>query len=232
MSVDTATLVTGKLFWQPPDNLGYLAMGNVAEFKEDAERQRVPHMAFENGAKREDFEQVKTTKEKFSFTMDEHFDTAIALLTLGSQAADTVQAAAVGLGAAILTANLVVGRVYDFGKQSVKNVVGTANAVPLVENTDYSIDKGAGLLTILSNAQFGHDWNFVFDCDLVTRMNFTALSALLSRGTFKYFAMDQSDVVPRDGRTMSGQVYVTNWGENNMEDFNKYVLEILYEPQK
>jgi hypothetical protein len=232
MGVENLALVTGRLFWQPPDNLGYLALGNVTEFKEEPDRQRVPHMAFENGVKREDFELVKTTKERFTFTMDEHFDTAIALLNLGSQAADTVQAAAVGVAAAILTANLVLGRTYDFGKQSVKNVVGTANALPLVENTDYTIDKGAGLLTIISNAQFGHDWNFVFDCDQVTKMNFTGLSGLLSQGTFKYFAVDQTDVVPRDARTLSGQVYVSNWGDNNAEDFNKYVLEILYQPQK
>jgi hypothetical protein len=49
MGVENLVLVTGKLFWQPPDNLGYLALGNVTEFKEEPERQRVPHMAFENG---------------------------------------------------------------------------------------------------------------------------------------------------------------------------------------
>lgn len=226
----TARKTTGRLFFNPFGESGYVDFGNCLDHKLEPEYARAPHSRFDRGRKVVDLELLKMTKQKRSFTFDERIADTLKLLALGSQAADLVQAAAVGQTAVIVLPDLRVGRTYSFGKLSVSNVAGQNDDDYLVAGTDYKIDAGAGLLTILRGTLLVSPWYFSFDCAAVTQLNFTALAALLARGTFRFQESDATDAVPLNIDTFFGQCQVTSWGENNAEDFNRYTLEVIHDP--
>ena len=60
----------------------------------------------------------------------------------------------------------------------------------------------------------------------VIRESFTALKELLVQGDMKYIEKDQFSDVPRAIHEASGQLHVSNWGENT-GDFNKRTLEFI-----
>jgi len=228
MNLETLDLLSGRLYWQPLGEAGYIDFGNVFDYKNDPERQRVPHSKASGGLKRVDVELLRSAKERRTFTMTEHFEQAVRMLNYGTRLTDLVQAAEYGLTRTFGVNELTVDRVYDLGRVGVLIQSASYSGGNLVEGVDYENNPGSGLIRPLSATHFGsNEWTFEFDCPLLTRLNYRALDALLTQGTFRFFESDQIEGVPKNAETFTGQVQVTGWGENNLEDYNKWTLEVL-----
>jgi hypothetical protein len=61
----------------------------------------------------------------------------------------------------------------------------------------------------------------------VTTQPVTGLKELRVTGNFRFVETDQFSEVPRAVHTFSGQLHVTDWGDNNGEDFEKVKIEVL-----
>lgn len=221
-------LLTARLYWQPSDDAnGFIDCGNVKSHQFTPIAERSTHMASRKGYRTVDLDLPKLVAARRVFTLDEHFNETVRLLAIGKQLSDVVQQSDEGVEVTITAANLVLGRSYDLGKLETTNLTAeTAGAVPLVLGTDYTWDAGSGMVTVISNTNFGSDWIFEFSHLEVTQLNFQALSRLLEQGTFKVLEFDQFDEVPLGKEQFTGQVQVTGWGENN-GDFNEFTVEVL-----
>ncbi len=227
--VQNYRLTTGRLYWLPRGaTTGYIDFGNVTAYKSDPKPERLPHFASSRGKKTLDLQLLKSIKNLWSFTLDEHFAATIALLAIGTQLADTVQAAAAGVAVVIAAADLQEGRVYDFSKQSVSGVVVTLADLTPVPAAAYELDSGGGYLRINPDADLSQDWHLTFDCAAVTKLNFDTFSSLLAQGAFRFIEQDQFDEVPVNTQDFQGQVYVTSWGDATGDKFNEFTIEVLF----
>lgn len=232
--MNTATLdrhnlrqTTGRLYWVPTGEAGFIDFGNCTAHKVAPDVQRTEHLQRDNGIGTVDFSLARSIKPVRVFTFDEHFADVIRLLTLGT-ASVTPPTAGNDVELVIDAGDLVVGRTFDLGGMRISDLHGV-NGGPtvLVRDVDFTLDAGSGMLTIISGANFGTDWTFTYDYEAVDTVDFASFSRLLERGSFRYIEKDQFDAVPLRTETFTGQVMVTGWGENNMEGFNEYTVEVL-----
>jgi hypothetical protein len=223
-------LTTGRLYWKPAGETGYIDFGNCTSHKPMPDVQRVDHWKYSGGTKRVDMSSVTSLKPKRIFTFDEHFAATLQLQGFGSAATTVGQAPSVGVNYDIADATNQIGRAYYVGRIGVSNFVGTVNAglQALVEGTHYSIDLGSGMVTVLSVAGLASDtFNFVFACAGVNVLNFTMFSKLLEQGTFKFLESDQFDAVPAGTENISGTVFVTGWGDGSSDKYQEFTVEVV-----
>jgi hypothetical protein len=257
-------LTTGRLYWQPNglaagDNQ-WIDLGNIPDYKSDPKFTRVQHFASSLGIRRLDFEPVGNVKEAKMFTLDEHFADTVALLALGTNIGQVVQAAAVNQRFIITVDELSLltpGEASSFfvGATGLYNatVVGyfSFGAAPndfLIEDLasiggQYTLDLGSGMLDLFGpyslvvpeGAHQGQTWalyqiEVLYSCPQVTATNFQWFSQLLQLGTFKLVEYDQFSTVPLAFENFSGQVEVTAWGDNKLDKFNEYTVEVIHNP--
>jgi hypothetical protein len=219
-------LTTGRLFWQPSGESGYIDLGNCTSHSEQPDVQRVDHWKYERGTKRVDHSLVGSLKPKRVFTFDEHFDKSIALQAFAALATEVTQAEAAGVAVSITPEPaLKAGQSMFLGKEKISNLVVLEDTNPVVEGVDYTVDYGAGIVTILHDS--GEQWDFTFDCEEVTRLNFEMFSKLLTEGTFRFVASDQHSDVPVQNETIRGTAYVTAWGDGTTDKFQEYTVEVI-----
>jgi hypothetical protein len=219
-------LTTGRLFWLPPDETGWIDFGNCTSHQEQPDVQRLDHWRYAGGTKRVDHSLVKSLKPVRVFKFDEHFAETIALMALAAAATEVTQAAAVDVEVSITPdPALAPGQSLFLGKQNISNLVALEDTMPVVEGVDYKVNYGAGIVTLLKLSS--DQWDFTFDCAEVKTLNFEMFSKLLTEGTFRFLETDQHDSVPVGDSTIEGTAYVTAWGETNTEAFQEYTVEVL-----
>jgi hypothetical protein len=125
----------------------------------------------------------------------------------------------------------VAGRSFWLGYYAATVAAAVTNlGVALVEGTHYTIDSRTGMVTVEALAGAESSWIFNVITPAITLKTLQRLSALLTRGTFKLVENDQHDAVPLLVDEFEGQVWVTGWGDDNLEDFNRYQVEVLFTP--
>src|SRR5579884_1423003 len=97
-------------------------LGNVEDYKADPKVTRKEHMASAAGVKRTDLSLISDITAKYSLTLDEFTSDLEALLALGTQGNDAVQAGA-NIVNEQLTANSQQTRVYFTANQGISAVV-------------------------------------------------------------------------------------------------------------
>jgi hypothetical protein len=229
-------LTTSRLFLQfPSDAAGvWRDMGNEEDYKNDPKIQRKEHMASGAGVKRTDLSLAAEITPKWSFTVDEFGVDLEALLLLGTQGADSVQAGGNIVGEQI-TVNSLQGRTYFLANEGASAIVVKVGAAVYMQGVDYQLDNplisgasGSGAITILNGGGIvnGSTVAVTYTAAAVTNHTFTAMTQLLQLCKAKVVEYDQFSTVPRCTTTYSGQVYVTNWGDNKA-DYTKVVIEVL-----
>jgi hypothetical protein len=249
-TAQTKKFTTGRLFWLPSGQAdGFIDFGNVLDHKHAPKLQRLEHMASGRGGVRNaDLSLVKTNSVLKTFTLDEEFAQIMLLLALGTQHANLVQPAMLGVDDTILTADNteftldgtgtqvtavingpVSKRVYNLCLQGLTIVSAKdGNNTNMVAGVNYSLDAAAGMITVL-DANPAAEWIIVFTWITVTDLVFTAFDNLFSNGTFRFVEYDQFDAVPYATETFTGQCYITSWGDNN-EKITEFTLEVLITP--
>lgn len=227
----TKKFTTGRLYAQlviaGVTDAFWRDFGNVEDYKLDPKLTRKEHMASAAGVKRTDLSLVADITQKYSLTVDEFTPDLEALLTLGTQGADAVQAAG-NIVNEVLTVNSQQSRVYFTANAGISALVVKVGGVAQNPATDYSYDPGSGAITILSGGNIANASTVTatYTAAAITNHVFTGFTQLLLLGNFKLVEYDQFTTVPRNITTAAGQIYVTNWGDNK-EDFTKVVLELL-----
>jgi hypothetical protein len=170
---------------------------------------------------------VKTINYKYAFEVDEHLAELEKLSVLGTQGGDTTQTSGNVTGES-LTTNSKKGRTFFTAAEGLSAVVVKVSAVTKALDVDYALDAGSGAITILEGGTIADGSTVTVDYTRaqVVRENFTALKELLVQGDMKYIEKDQFSDVPRAIHEASGQIHVTNWGENTGE-YNKRMLEFI-----
>lgn len=233
MNVEDLKLTSGRLYWQPSGQSSWVDFGNVISYAEKPDIQRVEHKKKEDGLGIVDSSIARLVAFKFSITLEERFAEVLALLGLAKQLADVIQAGGAG-NFTIQAANLVANKSLFLGAYNVSNYAGVTSvgAVTLVEGVDFAIETRSGMVTPLpdsTNLGAGN-WVFTFNSAALTQLAFSTLSKLLSTGTFKFIEKDQHSFVPRATADFTGQCEVTAWGENSLEKFNEFQLEVIHTP--
>lgn len=225
-------LTTGRLYWQPTGENGYIDFGNCTSHKMMPEVQRADHYRFANGKKVCDMSLVTSLKPKRVFTFDEHFGERLRVMNFAGAATEVVQAASVGLDPAVTFSTYRPGDVYLLSKLNVTNLIVTdaTSLAILEEDVHYKVDRGSGLITVLATEgtpEAGRDWEIEVEYGAATRLNFAMFSRLLEQGTFQFVESDQYDAVPAGRETITGTVYVTGWGDGASDKFQEYTVEVL-----
>jgi hypothetical protein len=218
--------LTARLFVQPTGESGYVDCGNVADYKHTPEKQYKTRMVAEGGFRRVNDEQVDTVHDRWEFTLDEMDAFNHRLLHLAQSPSSVSQAAVTApAGTASLT-GITKGRCYFVGAVGLNTVVVKKGVTSLVEGTDYTIDPGAGVLTVLPGSVAvtdGDDLSLTFGNSAVTFESYTGNSQVLFRGSVRILEANQFSGVPLREIGFTGVLSVTAWPEQSGE-FGKYTV--------
>jgi hypothetical protein len=218
--------LTARLFVQPTGESGYVDCGNVADYKHTPEKQYKTRMVAEGGFRRVNDEQVDTVHDRWEFTLDEMDAFNHRLLHLAQAPSSVSQAAATApAGTASLT-GITKGRCYFVGAVGLNTVVVKKGVTTLVEGTDYTIDPGAGVLTVLPGSVTvaeGDDLSLTFGNSEVSFESYTGNSQVLFRGSVRILEANQFSGVPLREIGFTGVLSVTAWPEQSGE-FGKYTV--------
>jgi hypothetical protein len=229
----TKKKVTGRLYLKRRVNgvleASYLDLGNCVTGGYKPDVQRAEHMKSDNGFKRVDLTLAKTIKPLYSFELDEITPDLERLRHLAAAGAESTQAAGNTVAEVLCNANSKKGRTFFTTKQGLSAVVVKVGVTVKTLNVDYALDAGAGAITILPDSTIADNSTVTVDYTAaeVKTESFTAHSELRVEGDFLFLEKDQFSAVPRARHTWSGEAYVSNWGENNGEDFNKTTLDSI-----
>jgi hypothetical protein len=239
-------LTTGRLYWQKSGEDSWLNFGNALSYARKPRIEYLKHFRKANGLSHCDLDLPRETEVLWSFSFDERFGELIRPMWLANVGATVTNAGGAsqlctipGLTAALSPA-ILVGRAYPL-KNSGAAVLGittligsviAADTTPatLIEGTHYELDRNAGIVRPLIVPTPGLDWNFTVSWAAYSQEAVTALGNLLTQGTFKVVEKDQQSDVPFNEETITGQVYVTAWGENDGSKFSEYQVEVLHNP--
>lgn len=218
--------LTARLFVQPTGESGYVDCGNVADYKHTPEKQYKTRMVAEGGFRRVNDEQVDTVHDRWEFTLDEMDAFNYRLLHLAQSPSSTSQAATTApAGTASLT-GVVKGRCYFVGAVGLNTVVVKKGVTTLVEGIDYTVDPGAGVLTVLPasvTVSDGDDLSLTFGNSAITFESYTGNSQVLFRGSVRILESNQFSGVPLREISFTGVLSVTAWPEQSGE-FGKYTV--------
>jgi hypothetical protein len=228
----TKKLVTGRLFFQRKtagvfeDN--WLDFGNCVSSGFAPDVQRADHMKSEGGFKRVDLSLVKSIKPLFTFELDEVTADLERLRQLAAAGVAANQAGGATVGEE-LTDDSVKGRSYFVTKQGLSAVTVKDDGAAADEGTDYAIDLGTGVVTILPDSTIADGSTVTIDytAAAISKVQHEAFTELRTEGRFKFIETDQHKANPRQITTWEGQCHVSNWGDNTTEDYNKTTLESL-----
>lgn len=218
--------LTARLFVQPTGESGFIDCGNVADYKHAPEKQYRTRMVAQGGFRRVNDEQVDTVHDRWEFTLDEMDAFNLRLLHLTKTPSGQSQAANTAPAGTASLIGVVKGRCYFVGAVGLNNVVVQKGVTTLIDGTDYTLDPGAGILTILptsSTVVNGDDLSLTFGNLAVDFESFTGNSQPLFRGTIRILENNQFSEVPLREISFSGVLSVTAWPEQSGE-FGKYTI--------
>ncbi len=227
----TKKLTTGRLFFQLPGAATWTDYGNVTEYKYDPKITRKEHMRSSGGFKRTDMSLASAISPLYQVLLDEHTPALEQLRQVGTQQADAVQAGGAIVNEQLCNASSVQGQTYFTANLGIVPNTYTVKvgATVLVEGTDYAIDIGSGAVTILNgapNVPANSTVTISYTAAGVTMHVFDSFLSLFLQGNIKIVEYDQFSTVPREITTFSGQLYVSNWGDNK-EDYNVVTVDAI-----
>lgn len=228
----TRRKVTGKFYFaEAATPAQFRDYGNVLLTKAEPKYDRAQQMTAQKGYVQVTHEEPGKVELKWSLKVDEHADDLVGLLHLANGSVEVTQTAESAKAWSITSAqrgySYYVG---DYISSGATNALGlTAFAVTSrTEGTDYTIDKGSGMLSILPASTI----NNVTIAGTLTKpelklKKFTSLTKMFVRGAVRLHLFDQNSENPREIITFNGELYVSDWGEHDGQKFNEVTLMLL-----
>lgn len=229
----TKNKTTAIILFARTGTADYVPLGNVTKFSHAPSIQRYTHMqsqvgdAGAGGTKRADGKLVTTIEDLWKATLDEHTAANLRLLLLGAAQTATNQASNASLAVSISAVKL--GFTYWVGAYNITSHALTFDGSSATEGTDFTLDKASGILTILSTGTLS-DGDAVAGTISVPAQKYdthTSADDLRASGAFQIFEFDQFSKAPRRHTTFTGEIYVSNWGEQTVDAPTEFEVEIL-----
>ncbi|KAB2673897.1 MAG: hypothetical protein DVB31_02960 [Verrucomicrobia bacterium] len=224
---------TARVLYKRTGESAYVDLGNVLKFSRKPQIQRYTHMASQTGDagggfKRADGKLVTTIEDNFEFSLNDHTPDNLRLLLLGG--APTTADQALNATLAVSIASVKPGGVYWVGAYGITAEALTFDGDPKTPGTDYILDKASGILSILATGTIG-EGDPVAGTVAVPAVKYNAhdaATALRATGSFEVFEFDQFSKAPRKHTSIaSGELIVTNWGEQTVDQPNEFTIELL-----
>ena len=224
--------LTGTAFFQPVGQAGMICLGNIVMHKLDPKIERKDIMRYQGGMKMLARTDVIGVNPEYQIDQDEYNTLNLPFTIWGQRAADTVQAATGNVAATLNGA--LPGMTYPLGGYvdvAVTKVTPTApaNAAPLLEGADYTVDAQKGLVTILSGGAVGVNGaslSVTFSAAAVTRETYLPFTLLQQRGTLQLYENDapEDDNLPLQAITYPVTLYCESPGDTKVDDNRKASL--------
>ncbi len=219
---------TGRAFFQRSGESSLIDLGNVVMHKHDAKIDRTKLGTARKGYVQITHEEPAQIEERWSVKVDELVTEAVKLSLLATQGADTVQAPAAAQTETFTAVKL--GNVLKCAKVNLSAVQVKKGATVLVAGTDYKLDAGAGLVSLLRGSPTiadGDNITVVYDVLAATLNNFTSRTELFVPGTFSLDEYDVNSEVPRMRHSFPAEIIVTDRGDNDGKKYNETTFEAL-----
>lgn len=227
-SIEAQEKLTGRLYFQPTGEVGYIDAGNVEDFSYQPEKDYVTHMASADGHRYVDGEQVNTIAERFRFTLNQVAAFNLKLIHLASQGSSVAQSAVTAPAGTATITGVQQGRSYFIGAVALDTVTVEVSAVSKTAGTDYTIDLNNGIITIIDGGGIADDddIDLTYGCQAVTHEVFTGRDEVLKSGSVKFLETNQHSSVRLREVTFTGNLKVVEWPEQSGE-YATYVVEAL-----
>jgi hypothetical protein len=223
-SVLSRRKVTGRLYIADlATPTQFFDMGNVVLTKEEPKITRAQMKTAMKGYTMVTHEEPGEVDWRWSMTLDEHANALLALKALSAAPTTVTQEANVGADWSVSSAS--PGYSYYVG--GVGLTAFTMATYTL--NTDYTIDLGSGMLTILATGTIAA--STALSGTLTSPALVFSQTVVLSR-TFwpvqvRLHTFDQNTLIPRDIYLFAGEVAVTDWGQHDGSKWNETKVELL-----
>jgi hypothetical protein len=232
--------VTGKLLFQRSGEDWPINLGNVRMHKFAPNVERTKTAVARKGYVQVVEERPSQIEHRWTVGLDEELPELVRLHLLagaGSAADQTAVTAAatytandVKKGQTIivgqdLTAETPVEGLFDITVASVSQ-----GATVLEEGVDYTVDGGAGTVTLLQGATItgeAADLTISYTCKAASFTKHTALSELVVKGTAYFDEFDQHSEVTRARYTFPAQIILTNGGDNDGKKLSEFEVDLL-----
>lgn len=228
----TKSKTTAIILFARTGTSDFLPLGNVSKFSHAPSVQRYTHMQSQvgdagGGNKRADGKLVTTIEDLWKATLDEHTAFNLRLLLLGGERSPANQSSNASLAVSI--SNIKPGYTYWVGAYNITSHALTFDGSSATEGTDFTLDKASGILTILATGTLsdGDDVAGTISVPAVSYDTHTSADDLRASGAFQIFEFDQFSKAPRRHTTFTGEIYVSNWGEQTVDAPNEFEVEIL-----
>lgn len=221
---------TGRLFFQPTGDNGYIDLGNVVDYKDATDQQTRTRMSSANGFRIVDDEQVDVRHTKYEFTLDEVGDRAGMLLALADTATTSTVSATTAPSGTSSHSSVILGRSYFVGAVNVDTFVLKKGATTLVLNTDYTVNLKTGMFTLLttgSTVANGDSVTSTFGNPARSYETWTGHAAPLHSGTIRFEETGQHTKEPAQVITGTAVMNVTSFPEQKGE-FARFVVRVTF----
>jgi hypothetical protein len=216
--------VTGRLFWADSATpTAFADMGNVSMLKEEPKITRAQMKTAQKGYNMVTHEEPGEVDWRWSITLDEHASTLLAIKALSQPTTAPTQS--VQNAAAWSISSASPGYTYYVGAVGLTAFTMTTYTL----NTDYTIDLGGGMLTILTTGSIAASTALsgTLTAPSLTFDQSVVLSRTFWRGQVRLHTFDQNTLVPRDIILFPGEIAVTDWGQHDGSKWNEVKVELL-----
>jgi hypothetical protein len=220
----TRRKVTAKFYFADESTpTQYRDYGNVLMLKQEPKIDRAQQLTAQKGYVQITHEEPSKVDLRWTIKGDEHATDLIGLIHLADAPSTVTQSS--GTGTAWSLSSVQPGYSYYVGAMSLKNFVVTGKAL----NVDYTVDTGSGMLYVVPSGSIAANSNIAgtFDKAALTFSQYTSLTKTFRRGYVRLQTFDQNTTTPREVVTFHGELYVSDWGDNDGQKYNETTLMLL-----
>jgi len=222
---------------------GYRDWGNVVAFSIKPDLQKVDHIGSYRGVRRIDTTAVKQTETSYQLKLDEIGRDRLQSLfygDVGTPFTQTVKAAVAGDSLDFSVTNAVIGYWYDLmiGGVRIKELTaatlahGTGPSTPLVEHTDFELDKKLGRVRFLTAQTWALDITItapaITSASVGYRQTITPQTKPIRRGIGRLICFDQhpTDPVVFEHSGFACEVYLDSMDEIDGDKYANVMMTV------
>jgi len=220
----TRRKVTGKLYLADLTTpTQFRNWGNVLLVKQEPKIDRAQQLTAQKGFVQVTHEEPSKVDLRYTIKFDELHDDALALLHLSSAATTVTQSA--GTATAWSLSSVSPGYSYYVGAMGLTAFAVTGKTL----NTDYTYDAGSGMIYIVPSGTIAASSSIAgtYTSTAQTFKQYTELTRTFRQVSVQLDTFDQATSLPRERVTFTGEVYISDYGDNDGQKYNEPTLMLL-----
>lgn len=224
----TRKISSGRLYFKESGSVGYINFGNVELHQHEVPDERTKIAESRNGSVKTIDERRVMQEQRFKVTLTEELErvTAAALLAAAPSAGN--QSSGTDVSESFVGVNK--SQVILLGARNVSNVVVEVATVAKTLGTDYTLEAGPGVITILPGGTIadGATVDVTYDKPAISQKTFVSGQQLQLRGeAVLHEEDDNSSKIPRNIWSFSAVLFCTARGDQDGKKVATWELELL-----